>query len=39
MLALTVAVGLAALFAWLFRGEVLYWAEILVNSAAGGYDP
>ena len=39
MLALAVVVGLVALFAWMFRGEVLYWAESLVNSAAGDDDP
>ena len=39
MLALAVVVGLVALSAWLFRGEVLYWAEVLVNSAAGSDDP
>lgn len=39
MLALAVIVGLVALLAWLFHGEVLYWAEVFVNSAAGSDDP
>ena len=39
MLVLAVVIGLIALSAWMLRGEVLHWAEIFVNSAAGSNDP